>query len=863
MKTDRIDDSAHTDLVGQAHGAAGSFTLAGAKPSYAPDLELEPTHIEVRLAFDLEQRSATGSVTTRVRALRAGPRSLRLDAVGLLDVLVDSAPGTERRELEWRYDGEHISVTWAQPFEASEERALRVSYRVVDPISGMQFSHPDEAYPERPRFLITDHETERARYWLPCIDYPSVRTTYDFQLTAKSELAIVAGGVLVSEEERGDGTKTAHWHLDHPCPSYLACLAVGEFVRVDDGDVDGRELVYWGVAPATGEQLKRSFGRTGEMMRWMQQRLQREFPFPKYHQIAVPDIGGAMENISLVTWDDMAVLDAELQAERGETIDAINLHEMAHSYFGDSVVIRHFEHAWLKESWAVYMETVWWEESQGRERRDWDLCLNADAYMSEVATSYARPIVTRTYDTSWRLFDRHTYPGGAWRIHMLRELVGDAAFWEATHTYLERFEKRTAETDDFRRCLEEASGKNLVRFFDEWIYAAGHPKLKVSFRHDAERGRAVLTIEQTQVDAKLGIGLFHFPLEVFWTDEAGEHVERVAVSEARHEVVFEASSKPRTVELDPESRVLFALDFDPGEDLLRAALERPSLKTRVWAVRTLIARGRQSAFESVEAALGPDSFFGLRTVAAEELAKTRTAAGAACLGRLVAREQDARALSAVMAAAGGLRDEHLRSALLERLDAGKLPPRAQGMALTSLGAQRHEQDIERLSTACEARSIHELVRAGALRGLGELGGRVALELLLERSEYGRELELARPAAIEGLAKAAARLEHHDRLRARDALCDLLRDPRSKIRMQAARSLGALGMPSASAALDALRKVQPAQDGPAIERIIKKLAAGAAGEELVSLRTELERWQKECRDLAERLDSLEAAQRSEA
>lgn len=55
-----------------------------------------------------------------------------------------------------------------------------------------------------------------------------------------------------------------------------------------------------------------------------------------------------MENISLTTWDGIFVVDGNLAREWKDITDTINIHEMSHSYFGDSLVIRHFEHAWLK-----------------------------------------------------------------------------------------------------------------------------------------------------------------------------------------------------------------------------------------------------------------------------------------------------------------------------------------------------------------------------------------------------------------------------------------------------------------------------------------------------------------------------------
>ena len=72
----------------------------------------------------------------------------------------------------------------------------------------------------------------------------------------------------------------------------------------------------------------------------------------------------------------------------------INLHEMAHSYFGDLVVIRDYAHAWLKESWATYMESVWLSECVGIEVGQCLLQEDRLAYLSEVDDRYSRPIVS-------------------------------------------------------------------------------------------------------------------------------------------------------------------------------------------------------------------------------------------------------------------------------------------------------------------------------------------------------------------------------------------------------------------------------------------------------------------------------------
>ena len=119
------------------------------------------------------------------------------------------------------------------------------------------------------------------------------------------------------------------------------------------------------------------------------------------------------------------------------------------------------------------------------------------AYFEETK-KYHRPIVTNIYDSSWDLFDRHLYPGGARRIHMLRKMLGDETFWPAVRDYFETFSGKTVETVDFQRMLEKHSGLNLKQFFDQWIYSPGYPQLKVKFNYNKQENLASVKIVQKQ-----------------------------------------------------------------------------------------------------------------------------------------------------------------------------------------------------------------------------------------------------------------------------------------------------------------------------------------------------------------------------
>ncbi len=821
------------------------FASRAADEHFPPDLRLEPEKLELDLRVEVEARRAAGSVTHTVRGRDAGARTLELDAVAI-DVRGVADP--DGRPLRFAHDGERIVITWDEPFAVDERRRVRVDYEVRSPSTGLFFS-------QSPRWAATDHETERARHWLPCVDHPSVRPHLSLKLRADAEFTILANGLLQGEETHEDGTKTAHWVLDQPCPAYLTCFALGELVRHDDGAHEGVELSYFAAAPFTEAHLQRSFGQTGAIMKWLTRKLGRSFPYPKYYQFALPGIGGAMENISLVSWDEVFLLDETFATEWGELVDQINLHEMAHAYFGDMVVIRGFAHAWLKESWATYMEAVWFEETAGTERADYELWLQGQSYFREARERYRRPIVTHRFDSSWDLFDMHLYPGGARRLHALRCELGDGPFWAGVRDYLERHAHDVAETDDFRRCLERQSGRSLGHFFEQWFRTAGHPVLEVAFEHDAEAGLGTFTITQTQVDEKKGVRAFAFPLELAWTVGEERSSHEAHIERAKQVITLPMPTRPTRVRVNPRQRALVEFEPDFGDDLLIAQLTgAPDVVGRIEAGRALARRGRSRGLEALAAAWDEEAFWGVRAEWARALGKSGSQAAVELLAGRIEREQDPRVLEPFMRGATEVRDPSLKAAVLARLEAG-LPYRAAATAWEALGRYGDEAPLEGLAGASQDRGLHGLVASGAARGLAHSRrpeARAALEAVLEPGAPSR----SRQAAAQALGQLALRLERAERAAAVARLVDLLRDPDHTVRRSAVQGLGAARASEAAAALEAYRGPLPRQEQVAVDRTLAQVRKGA-GPQLASVEKRLDEMHGVVRKLEARLDKLEA------
>jgi aminopeptidase N len=156
-----------------------------------------------------------------------------------------------------------------------------------------------------------------------------------------------------------------------------------------------------------------------------------------------------------------------------------------------------------------------------------------------------RPVIDTAETDLFALLNPNNYEKGAWVLHMLRRDVGDEIFFGGVRDYYAAFAGGNAWTADFARVMEEASGRDLGWFFEQWLDRPGHPVLKVT--HEAAGpGRARVLVRQAQAGPA-----FRFPLELELAWEGGSRRERIEVREAETVVVFETPAPLRSVTPDP------------------------------------------------------------------------------------------------------------------------------------------------------------------------------------------------------------------------------------------------------------------------------------------------------------------------
>ena len=761
-------------------GGHRAFALPGATPNYGPDKRVEVEHIDLHLTPDIARRSLEGICTTTVRALDEPVDALELNAVDL--EVTDARCNGETTAFHLTGDG--LVLSFARPIASGERATFAITYRVKDPRHGLFLVEPSALYPENVAHVWTQSQDENARYWFPCLDYPHAKQTTSATIVVPKGQFALANGELV--ERRDDGEHTTFVYRQEIAHStYLMTFVAGPFSEIRQADAGSAKIPVWYyVLPGREADGERAFGNTPRMIDEFEKRIGAPYPFARYSQIAVSDfIFGGMENTSATTQTDRTLHDATAHLDFSS--DPLVSHELAHQWFGDLLTCRDWAHAWLNEGFATYFECVWREAEAGRDEYAYDVFGCIERYLDEDANRYRRPIVCNRFRDPIELFDRHLYEKGGAVLHMLRGELGDARFWRSIERYVQTNAGRNVETIDFIRAIEEATGRNMRGFFDQWVFRGGHPELEYSVAWDGSRKVATVTIDQKQ---QIGDDdpAYRFEVDLGFCPEIpnslpsdrgpapleGERRVRVTVSRARETITIPLDAEPKLVRIDPGSFVLGSVTYALSDDFAVAALRGdPDVVARIRAARALAKSGSRTAREALAQAFARDPFYGVLAEAAAAIGSSRAPWAQAVLISAMTHSHP-KVRRAVAAALGNFRHAIVADALLgARSDESYF---VRSAALTSLGKTRDPRAFDALTAALSMRTWNGTVEAGAVRGLAELADPRAVEPVIEASKPGKDEGLRRAAAA-SLGRIGELLTE-SRTRVVDALGVLLDDP---------------------------------------------------------------------------------------
>lgn len=803
---------------------------------YPPNRGYTVRHIRLELRIDFEGRRLFGE--EEIEVVRNGERSgaVVLDACELeiRSVTVDGA------EIPWHYDGNALAVE-----VPGREAKIRVSYVAV-PRKGFHFVGPDQANPDRLPHCWSQGETDYNRYWMVLYDHPSVKQTSELIVRVPRGMVAVSNGDLVRHEVL-DGEEVWHYRMDVPHSAYLISVAAGHFEVIEE-EHRGVRLQYF-VPRGWRERAHLSFGKTAKIIDFLSEYLGYPYPYRKYAQVVVSEfIFGGMENTTATTLTDLTLHDEKAHEEFSS--DPLVAHELVHQWFGDLVTCRDWPHIWLNESFATYLENLFVLHDKGRDEFVYEVLRDMDAYLQEYRDKYARPIVSRVYRYPTELFDGHSYPKGALVLNALRGLMGDEAFRRALGEFLRRYAYRAVDTEDFRKVVEEVSGRNLELFFEQYVYNAGHPVLSVEEEYDQQTGTLKLKFKQTQGEDSLQE--YWIPLRLLVRLKGGYREFRVELRSREEVVALPVPERPEWVCVDPHLESFAVLERKLGDEVwIRILRYDEHAYCRLLAARALGKIGSAKSIEALYQVLTDgEVFWGLAAEAAKALGATRSEMAKERLLSALRTIRRPKVRTAVCEALANFRGRDVAEALRSVLRDANEGYYTRQAAATSLGKAGDESDIDELTAHLQDPSHNNAITIGCLRGMAEIGGERALEVVMEYTMRDKPSHV-RAAAASLLGRFPGRREVIRRLE------ELASDESYRVRRAVVAACAELVTPKVLPILNRLAETDPyemvrrdARD--AAERVRKSLERGT---EYKVLREELEKVREENRRLVDRMAAL--------
>lgn len=598
----------------------------------------ELKHTKLKVNFDFEKEQMNGEEWLTASPYFYASDSLVLDAKSMLIHEVALDKNGAKSPLKYEYKDDLLQIKLDKIYQKGQDYTIYIKYTArpnevkkqgssaISDAKGLYFINSQGKEEGKPTQIWTQGETEANSVWFPTIDKPNQKTTQEIYMTVPDKFVTLSNGLLKSSVKEANGLRTDHWVMDKKHAPYLFFMGVGEYAVIKD---KWRNIpIDYYVEKEYEPYAKQIFGNTPEMIEFFSKQLQYDYPWQKYSQIVSRDyVSGAMENTTAVIHAEQA------QQKPGQLIDE-NIwedtiaHEIYHHWFGDLVTTESWSNLTVNESFATYSHYLWNEYKYGKDAADYALWESLKGYYAD-PTNVSKDLVRFDYHHREDMFDAVSYNKGGGILHMLRNYLGDEAFFKGLNHYLKTNEYGTGEAHQLRLSLEKVSGKDLNWFFNQWFFSSSHPKLEVKYSYEPIKKEVSVNINQT------GNLYFEFPLTIDIYEGNQPKRQQVWVdAKGKNTFTFKYNQKPNLVNVNADGVLLGEIsDSKSSEEYLYQYKNAKSLNSRLLAIQHAKDNYNPTSLKILVEAL-KDPYHKLRVQAIDALDLTKPEVQKAVLSEL-------------------------------------------------------------------------------------------------------------------------------------------------------------------------------------------------------------------------------------
>lgn len=431
---------------------------------------LDALHYDIHIDLpELSSNTISGYTTILVTPKVNGINTLQLE---LLQLTVDSVFINNQFHSNFTHWDPLLDIYLSDPINIGDTIEITVHYHGVpfhENWGGFHFEG-QFAFNLGVGFVSNPHNLGKA--WFPCIDDFHDRAAYDIYVRVEEEMTAVCGGTLVDVENNGDNTKTFHWQMENTIPTYLASVAVGNYVLVEDtyaGIMNDIPIKIY-VKPNDSLNVFGSFIHLKDILSVFENR------FGPYRWSRVGYVGtdiGAMEHATNIAYPHFTI-------NGNLTYEWLYAHELSHMWFGDLVTCASAEDMWINEGWAVFCESLFREGIYGQTSYQ----ENINSLHKWVLHYCHTPLGDNQYFALYGIPPEYTYGNtvydkGALVVHTLRGYLGDSLFFAATKGFLDEFAFNYMSSYDLSEFISSYTGVNVTDFFNAWVFSPGFPHFAI------------------------------------------------------------------------------------------------------------------------------------------------------------------------------------------------------------------------------------------------------------------------------------------------------------------------------------------------------------------------------------------------